>query len=568
MARRPAAALVALAAYVAAAVWLTWPLANYLETHMAEPHAVARFDALYTAWALAWETHALAGAPAALLDANIYHPTRRALLYGPTSFGALPWFAPTFLASGNPALATNLMFLASLALTAWTLHLAVLGFTGSHAAGVVAASVLLTNRWLLWLAPTAPNYTVLQYWPLIVLLAARPAPRLRVLVPLVVLQVLTDPIYLGAGVLPPLGLLTLARIARPATRAAGFRLAAGLVLVMLCVLPVYAGYAAVRAANPHLAAQTVHVTTMHWTRSWWQAFTSTPAAIAVPALGLLPLGALAALLGARPGASSLGWCHGLLWTVTGLVLALPLLLPPDAVPLLSATPVLHAIVSNAALRVPARLAIGSMIGLALLAGVAFAACMHALRGLTRHRVVGPLVRAAAAVLLAIAIYGEYASGTWLPLSAEKWLPPVYPLFEVPRHDPELLRAIDAIPGPLLELPVTPREAAPFLHAQTMYRSIFHWHPLVNGYSSYWPASFARRMKLAAALPDARALAALRAETGVTMVLLRWSLLPPAEHERWGRIAAGQVPTSPLKRVIWTPTGALFVIRDDPVPPPP
>jgi hypothetical protein len=54
----------------------------------------------------------------------------------------------------------------------------------------------------------------------------------------------------------------------------------------------------------------------------------------------------------------------------------------------------------------------------------------------------------------------------------------------------------------------------------MYKSIFHWRPLVNGYSSYWPERFPARMALARRLPDRAALAALREETGVDLVLVR------------------------------------------------
>src|SRR5262249_6691040 len=152
----------------------------------------------------------------------------------------------------------NLMFLGSLALTAWTLHLVVLGFTGSQAAGVVAAATLLTNRWLLWLAPTAPIYTVLQYWPLLVYLAAQPDLRLRPFVPLLLLQVLTDPIYMAVCILPTLGLLALARLLRPSTRRAGVRLVVALAVAVVCLAPVYAGYGWIRTHNPDLPAQTVH----------------------------------------------------------------------------------------------------------------------------------------------------------------------------------------------------------------------------------------------------------------------------------------------------------------------
>jgi hypothetical protein len=47
--------------------------------------------------------------PTALFDANALYPAPRTLFYGPTAFGALPMFAPAFLATGNPTLALNLV---------------------------------------------------------------------------------------------------------------------------------------------------------------------------------------------------------------------------------------------------------------------------------------------------------------------------------------------------------------------------------------------------------------------------------------------------------------------------
>jgi hypothetical protein len=100
-------------------------------------------------------------------------------------------------------------------------------------------------------------------------------------------------------------------------------------------------------------------------------------------------------------------------------------------------------------------------------------------------------------------------------------------------------------GPLLELPATAalpgRDPTPIVarHAQAMYRSIGHWRPLVNGYSSYFPAGFPRRMELANRLPDDPvALDALVRETGLATVLVHLHALPPEERRRWLAPATG------------------------------
>ena len=88
--------------------------------------------------------------------------------------------------------------------------------------------------------------------------------------------------------------------------------------------------------------------------------------------------------------------------------------------------------------------------------------------------------------------------------------PTSPLLAILRHPG----------GPLLELPANNIMQA----AQAMYGSIFHWRPLLNGYASYWPEGFPERMALARRLPDADALATLRAETGLELILV---------HADWG-----------------------------------
>src|SRR5207245_10250730 len=85
-------------------------------------------------------------------------------------------------------------------------------------------------------------------------------------------------------------------------------------------------------------------------------------------------------------------------------------------------------------------------------------------------------------------------------------------------------------GPHLGLPLGQggREE-PRSQARAMYRSTFHWRPLLNGYSSYWPSAHPRRMQLARRLPDPDALQALRAETGLEMILVHAAEVGSAER---------------------------------------
>src|SRR5262249_42288363 len=161
--------------YGAVLVWLTWPLAAHLGTHLPDSSFQCQFDLLQMIWALADQSHALVTAPRALADATTYSPASPALSHGDAGFAPLPSFMPPFLPSRNPALASNPTFLVSLALTASPLHIVVHRWTGAHLAGLVAAWTFLTTRWVLWTWPaSALNYAVLQYFPLIMYLAAAP----------------------------------------------------------------------------------------------------------------------------------------------------------------------------------------------------------------------------------------------------------------------------------------------------------------------------------------------------------------------------------------------------------
>ena len=115
--------------YGAIVAWLTWPLAPNAATHLALPVSIAHFDTLRLAWTLAWETHALTTAPGLLFEGNIYYPDAHALTYGQQALGMLLYFAPVQLLTGNPALALNVSFLVSVAMTAATLHWVVEQFT-------------------------------------------------------------------------------------------------------------------------------------------------------------------------------------------------------------------------------------------------------------------------------------------------------------------------------------------------------------------------------------------------------------------------------------------------------
>src|SRR3954470_11217118 len=110
---------------------MTWPLAAGL-TH----DVPADFgDPLFTSWVISWDaTHLGRG----WWHANIFAPHPLALAYSehflPQGLAALP----IYLATGNPILGYNLVFLATFVLSGLGMYLLGRELTGSRTAGFVA----------------------------------------------------------------------------------------------------------------------------------------------------------------------------------------------------------------------------------------------------------------------------------------------------------------------------------------------------------------------------------------------------------------------------------------------
>ena len=167
-------------------------------------------DCLLHAWTLAWDQHALVTRPCRLLDANIFYPHARTLLYSDHLLGlALP-LAPLRLLTANPLLVHNLATIAAPALDALALFALARALTGS-AAGALVAGVLYGFAPFRVDADRCQVQMLVAWWPpLCLLLAWRALAGNRVRPALLAgaslaLQGLTG-IYLSAFFLPFLAL--------------------------------------------------------------------------------------------------------------------------------------------------------------------------------------------------------------------------------------------------------------------------------------------------------------------------------------------------------------------------
>jgi hypothetical protein len=95
-------------------------------------------DAQLNMWIMAWDAHALAHHPLNLLNANIFVPEPRTLLYSETLLGYAPIFVPILWLGGSPALANNAVLLFSITASGIAMYLLARHLTGRHGPAMVA----------------------------------------------------------------------------------------------------------------------------------------------------------------------------------------------------------------------------------------------------------------------------------------------------------------------------------------------------------------------------------------------------------------------------------------------
>jgi hypothetical protein len=117
-------------------------------------------------------------------------------------------------------------------------------------------------------------------------------------------------------------------------------------------------------------------------------------------------------------------------------------------------------------------------------------------------------------------------------------------------------------SPLLELPLpSPEQRFDIVEGRHIYDSIFHWQPLVNGISGFWPKSYLELLERTRTFPDADSLAYLISRR-VHYVIMRPSYFT---HDRYVEVRDALMTRPELKLVAHFPAGAdealVFSLRD-------
>ena len=507
--RRAAGALMLFGALT---VFMTWPQARHLSTHVPNSD-----DPLLSIWRLSWVAHVLPTQPIELLHGNIFHPEPRTLAYSDSVLlqGVL---AAPFIWSGLSQIAVyNVIVLLSIAMSGWAMWLYATRLTGNSAAGVIAgivyAFVPFRFDHFMHLELQATFFLPLGLLALERAVETRSRRHAAWFMAALVGQVYSGlyyAIFLATAllVIMPLKLRSLDRDAR-------VQLARALAPAMLAGAVAVAPYLLAYMANrSHLGErQTNEITLYSATLPNYLAATPENTVHGGWSGGLgrserrLFPGFVAVAL-AIAGAIRLDH-HRVTLIVVGVI--------GFIVSMGVNTPVYDwiraVLLPYRGLRAPARASILVVLAIAGLAAYGYAR-------LVRGRP-APVPTVAAAVL-ATALLIEYRT------VLSSWL-------ELPVAPPQVYRWLATQPRVLIvEIPFAQAARLDSIYdGLYMFNSTYHWQPMVNGYSGFFPQSFMEMTEEMTAFPDDRSIGYLK-QRGVDLIIVHSALLG---EDRFGAVTS-------------------------------
>jgi hypothetical protein len=485
---------------------MTWPQIAYLSSHSREHQ-----DVYFNMWRLAWVAHALRSQPSAFFEGNIFHPERRTLTYSDAMVVEGLVGAPLLWAGLPPVLVHNLLLLGAIVASAVGMFVLVRALTGSAAGGLMAGIVFafvpyrfehymhMELQWTMWM-PWA-------FWALHRTLTTGAA-RDGLLTGLFVSLQMLSSIYYGIFLSTLLGVsAVLLLIARPWTL---------LWPSVKALLPgaVLAGVLCGAYAIPYL--QTKDQTGAR-SEAELVTFSARPSSYLVATPDNIMWGGAFASRGRAE--------RRLFPGVLVLILALVGLL----------------------LRPPSKVAVVYLLAMVLAFDMSLGLSGHTLRTLHEHVPLFHGLRAMARLgifvvffLAVLGAFGYVALAGLLPrrgrpvlavvicagLIAEYRVRPL-DLVPYPNTPPPLYAWLSAQPrGVVAEFPM-PTTGLPGADPAYSYLSTFHWQPLLNGYSGFYPWTYLSRLEDVAGFPDERSMRRLRGD-GVRYLVVH---LPGLDRHR-------------------------------------
>ncbi len=500
---------------------------------------LSRPIARWVMWILAWDTHALFSPSAGLFDANVFHPAPDALAFADPMLGAVPWFAPLYLLTGNPVLAYQATLFLSLVLCGVGMYALCRHWGCGWPAALLAGGVYA-------FAPARIGvlgellYVGGQFAPLALLFADRLLQRPRTGAALGFLLFTTWQMYCGTQLAYVFAIAIGGYLLTSLLTSRVERSLAGLAVSLLLLLVAVAAFAALLDPYRDLLARglysgrTMYDFAAFGSADGWRSYLVPPYLAALgwsfaggglylglPALAVAAIGLFSTLRNrARRGVAV---------RLLGLgVLCAWLSLGPDFyVGPVSLYGVALSQIPGFAMfgPAPSRFALAVMVPVAALVGL----------GVDRLLPGAMLARRRVAGLFLFALIGAVLVLDYRPPSVH---------FDRQRvlHAADQLPLYAALgqlpPGPVLELPMSPcadNEADLIIDRQL--GSSLHWKPLLDGYRSHdrVPTTYAMVRALADVLPDRRALEMLRRTTGLRYLVVHLNDRRGAWRHRWQQV---------------------------------
>ena len=135
-------AFIALVVFVVLSLFFTYPLVLSPARYLRGTSIDALGDPLLNVWTLSWDVGKISRFDfRGFFDANIFYPQPGTLLYSEHLLPQALMALPVLMATGNPVLAHNIVFLLGFILSAWGMYLLARQLTGSDAAGIAAGMI-------------------------------------------------------------------------------------------------------------------------------------------------------------------------------------------------------------------------------------------------------------------------------------------------------------------------------------------------------------------------------------------------------------------------------------------
>ena len=523
--------------FVVLTVAMTWPQAGRLSTDVYDSD-----DPLLSIWRISWIAHILPESPANLLNGNIFYPEKRTLAYTDSVLLEGLAGAPLIWAGVSPVTTYNLLLLASIALSGWAMWRYALYLTGNSGAailaGIVFAFVPYRFDHLHHLELQATIFlplTLLYFERTLETGSRRNASLMMASYVAEVFSCIYYSIFVATA-LVPIAAVRLWKMPADARRRIVVATIPAVVVGLIVVAPYAYAYTLNRAtlgdrlerdiqlysatlAN-YLAAPAANLVHGAWSSPFGQSERFLfPGVLAIVLAGV----GLYRIDPQRASLIALG--------AFGFVLSLGLNTPLYQLLRTVAMP-------YRGLRAPARASILLYMALAALGAYGWT---RLIRGRSK-----PFTMIAT-VLMAAALLVEFRT------AMDRWL-------SIPSEPADVYRWLAMQPRSVVaEVPFARADELHLIHdGLYMFNSTWHWQPIVNGYSGFFPKSFMDLAEATASFPDDYSIDYLKTR-GVDLIVIHGSMMTP---EKFGAMTAALLARPDIEAMAQFPQrmGSDMVVR--------